>query len=57
MHQQARLPEFFDQILQNTPVLGFGSRTLPPLQLKFRQILLGTLGFDFPETPLPLIEI
>ena len=34
MHQQARLPkhmlpEIFDQILQNTPVLGFGSRTPP----------------------------
>ena len=34
MHQQARLPEIFDQILQNTPVLGFGSRT-PPLKMKF----------------------
>ena len=30
MHQQARLPENFDQILQNTPVLQFGSRTPPP---------------------------
>ena len=29
MHQQARLSEIFDQILQNTPVLGFGSRTPP----------------------------
>ena len=38
MHRQARLPEFFDQITQNTPVLEFGSE--PPLpQLKFRQIL------------------
>ena len=34
MHKQARLPEFFDQILQNTPVMEFGSRTSPP-QLKF----------------------
>ena len=34
MHQPARLPEFFDQILQNTPVLEFGSRTPPPKKLK-----------------------
>ena len=27
---QARFPEIFDQILQNTPVLEFGSRTPPP---------------------------
>ena len=30
MHQPARLPEIFDQILQNTPDLEFGSRTPPP---------------------------
>ena len=30
MHQQAKLPEIFDQILQNTPVLGFGSTATPP---------------------------
>ena len=30
MHQPARFPEIFDQILQNTPVLEFGSRTPPP---------------------------
>ena len=30
MHQPARLPENFDQILQNTPVLEFGSRTPSP---------------------------
>ena len=29
MYQPARLPEIFDQILQNTPVLEFGSRTHP----------------------------
>ena len=31
MHQPARLPENFDQILQNTPppILEFGSRTPP----------------------------
>ena len=33
MHQQARLPENFDQILQNTPVLQFGSRTPPQIKI------------------------
>ena len=33
MHQQAKLPEIFDQIPQNTPVLGFGSRTPPPNEI------------------------
>ena len=32
MHQPARFPENFDQILQNTPVTEFGSRTPPPLE-------------------------
>ena len=30
MHKQARLPNIFDQIAQNTPVLEFGSRIPPP---------------------------
>ena len=30
MYQQARLPEIFDQIAQNTPVLEFGSEHPPP---------------------------
>ena len=34
MHQPARFPEIFDQILQNTPVLEFGSRTPPLPKLK-----------------------
>ena len=52
MHQQAKLPEIFDQILQNTPVLGFGSRTPPPPPSKIEIWTdLGTLGFDFPEHP------
>ena len=34
MHKLARLPEIFDQILQNTPVLEFGSESPPP-KLKF----------------------
>ena len=56
MHQQAKLQEILDQILQNTPVLGFGSRT-PPLPLKIEIWTdLGTLRLDFPEqhpTPPP----
>ena len=35
MHQPARLPEIFDQILQNTYVLQFGSTTPLPQKLKF----------------------
>ena len=33
MQRQARLPEFFDQIAQNTPVLEFGSRTPSPIEI------------------------
>ena len=29
MHKQARLPEIFDQILNNTPVLEFWFHTTP----------------------------
>ena len=40
MHRLARLPEIFDLIAQNTPVLEFGSEhPPPPPELKFRQIL------------------
>ena len=34
MHQPARLPEIFDQILQNTPVLEFGSKHPPPPKIE-----------------------
>ena len=30
LHKQTRLPEMFDEILNNTPVLEFGSKTPPP---------------------------
>ena len=46
MHQEAKLPE----ILQNTPVLGFGSPS--PTKKIVIWTDLGTLGFDFPEPPL-----
>ena len=51
MHQQARLPEIFDQILQNTPVLEFGSRTLPP-PLKIEIVPRGP-SLSLPRTPPP----
>ena len=62
MHKQARLPEIFDQILQNTPVLETPPPPLwvltfqNPPQLKFRQILaLWVLTFQ--NHPPPPIEI
>ena len=50
MHKQARLPEIFDQIAQNTPVLEFGSEHPPPRQIEIWTDL-ATLGFDFSEHP------
>ena len=59
MQRQARLPEIFDQIAQNIPVLEFGSghplHSPPPPKIEIRTDL-GTLDFDFPEPP-PPIEI
>ena len=55
MHQPARLPENFDQILQNTPVLELGSRTPPtppppPHQIK---IIPKVQVRPYPEHPPP----
>ena len=47
MHKQARLPEIFDQILQNTPVLEFGSITPPSPEL----IFLLSPNLTLPRTP------
>ena len=49
---QARFPEIFDQILQNTPVLGFGSRThtpSPPRKWNSSQ----SSSLTLPRTPPP----
>ena len=51
MQRPARLPEFFDQIAQNIPVLEFGSRPPPPENLNLGRSW--HLGFDFPEHPPP----
>ena len=45
MQRQARLPEIFDQIAQNTPVLEVGSEHPPPRKIEIWTDL-GTLGFD-----------
>ena len=53
MHQPARIPEIFDQILQNTPVLEFGSRT--PLPRKWKTNFLSWVQiWAYPEHPPPL---
>ena len=53
MHKQARLPEIFDQILNNTPVPEFGSRT--PLSLPEIETLPRVQVQPYPEYP-PQIE-
>ena len=50
MHQPAKLPEIFDQILQNTPVLEFGSRTPPPPPKKI-EIVPRVQVWLYPEHP------
>ena len=47
MHQPARFPEIFDQILQNTPVLEFGSRHPP--QMKNPNFLSWIQIWAYPE--------
>ena len=46
MHQPAMLPENFDQIPQNTPVLEFGSRSPPQLKIVPRVQI-----WAYPEQP------
>ena len=58
MHKQARLPEIFDKILQNIPVLQFGSRTPPPPPNWNLGRSWHFEYFDFPDPPpTPQIEI
>ena len=58
MQRQVRLPEIFDQIAHNTPVLECSSRTPPyppyppPPKIEIKADL-GTLGFYFPEHTSP----
>ena len=49
MHQPARLPEIFDQILQNIPVLEFGSRAPPPQIVIVPRVKV----WPYPEHPPP----
>ena len=49
---QARFPEIFDQILQNTPVLEFGSRTPSPPHHR-NEILPRVQVWPYPEHPPP----
>ena len=53
MRKQARLPEIFDQILNNTPVLEFGSRTPPPQNWNSSQSPSLTLPRTSPESRTP----
>ena len=53
MHQPARLPEIFEQILQNTPVLEFGSRTPPPPTPPQNEIAARVQVRPYPEHPPP----
>ena len=48
MHQPARLPEIFDQILQNTPVLEFGSKHPPSPKI---EIVPRVQVWPYPEHP------
>ena len=53
MHEPAGVVEILVQILQNTPILKYGFRIPPPPKMKIVRDL-GTLTFQFQNTPLPL---
>ena len=53
MHEPAGVVENLVQILQNTPILKYSFR-MPPSPLKMKIVRdLGTLTFQFQNTPLP----
>ena len=52
MHEPAGVVEILVQILQNTPILKYSFRILPPPKMKIVRDL-GTLTFQFQNTPPP----